>query len=560
MAFAVTHRATSTGGTTDAATRASASFTPAANSLLVVFAQVEGNAAGTAEVPSWSISNTGGLTFTKRVESPSLSAAYYGTIVCWTAQVGGSPSAMTVTVDPYSGSSTGWISMSVFDVTGHDTTTPIVQSAAENEDNNYATPGTNISRTTTVTLGSAADTDNLLLAGFAGTSDAGSIPSTPTSFTSIGSAAGPYESIRTAYRTSTTQTTVASTATCYFNFGAVVEIAAAGGGSDATVSAAAIAATASVPTPTITRTATVAATAIAATAALPAPTIVRSATVPAAAIAATAAVPTPTIVRSATVVATAIAAVAGVPTPTIARSATVAAAAIAATASVPTPTVTVGGDATVSAAAIAATAGVPTPTVTRSATVTVAAVAATAAVPAPTVTRSATVAAAAIAATAGVPTPTIVRTSPFRASVSGRMMPTGLTNRATRQMHAGRIYLSLGNAVVTPAAIAATVGVPAPTITRSATVTVVAIAAVVTVPAPTVDVPSPSATVVVQAIACTVGFGATVDIPTTVVVEAIAAIAGFPTLPRIQALRRQDWTRLRVNTDATLPEVRHRGR
>lgn len=219
---AVTHHTTSSDGTTGAQTRTSASFTPTANSLLWVFAEVEGDTVGGSVTPAWGISNTGGLTFTKHIESTYVSGAYYGTLVAWRAVVGASPSAMTVTVDPYTGTTQGWISLSAFDVTGIDLTSPVVQAAEEHVTS--GSPGSNISRTTDVVLGSAPSSGNLLIAAFAGSSDS-SVPGTPTSFTSIGSVTAPYEGMRTSYRTGTTQTTVTSTFTCYWQSGIVIELA-----------------------------------------------------------------------------------------------------------------------------------------------------------------------------------------------------------------------------------------------------------------------------------------------------------------------------------------------
>jgi len=52
---------------------------------------------------------------------------------------------------------------------------------------------------------------------------------------------------------------------------------------------------------------------------------------------------------------------------------------------------------------------------------------------------------------------------------------------------------------------------------------------------------------------------ATVPVDATVAVGSIAATATFPTL-RLQALRTSGWTRLRIQTDVRLPDVKHRDR
>lgn len=122
MATVVTQRANgSNGETTGNQTFTSASFTPAANSLLYVWACAE-NDTHTA-TQDWSISNTGGLTFTRIEHTAQVlfdgNNQYQGRAALFEAPVGGSPSAMTVTVDPYAAATNfAWMSLAVFDVTG----------------------------------------------------------------------------------------------------------------------------------------------------------------------------------------------------------------------------------------------------------------------------------------------------------------------------------------------------------------------------------------------------------------------------------------------------------
>ena len=174
----------------------------------------------------------------------------------------------------------------------------------------------------------------------------------------------------------------------------------------------------------------------------------------------------------------------------------------------------------------------------------------------------------------GVPRPHVVSplvgafvaVSPYRASVTSTYlgfgqirMPASVNDIASRQLHAGGPYVNEGSALVTPASVAGTATVPTPTVTATATVTPTSVAAVATVPTPTVIVPQPNATVVVATVAAI----ATIDIsaPATVaLVATIQAVVTFPALPRIQALRRQGWTKLRGITDSTTPDVLGRDR
>lgn len=102
----------------------SASFTPQASSLLVltVALHMTGNDPGT----NTSVSG-GGLTWTRATTQESSSAIYYGVIEIWTAPVGGSPAAMTITVTNPATELYGvaHVFFQVSSFTGYDTGTPV---------------------------------------------------------------------------------------------------------------------------------------------------------------------------------------------------------------------------------------------------------------------------------------------------------------------------------------------------------------------------------------------------------------------------------------------------
>lgn len=124
MALGTINFYNSTRGGDNVQTITSASFTPDANSLLVVAANhtIKVGADNTANI---SISNTGGLTFTKLEHHTWAPISYGGNLNIWYCEVGSSPSSMTVTVsqatvDPSYGSSidifswTGYVTSSAF--------------------------------------------------------------------------------------------------------------------------------------------------------------------------------------------------------------------------------------------------------------------------------------------------------------------------------------------------------------------------------------------------------------------------------------------------------------
>lgn len=174
MAFTVTARVQVTPNTTSTTSPlVTGTFTPSANSLLVAVGP--GGSYQNATTTTRTVSG-GGLTYTA-TSAPADNACppwengYDGWRVLsklWTAPVGGSPSSMSCS---FATQSVG-ISRSavVADITGHDTTSPVVQS---NHSAATIDPPSD-SRTQTVTLGSAPTVGNLLLVwATAGADDGG---------------------------------------------------------------------------------------------------------------------------------------------------------------------------------------------------------------------------------------------------------------------------------------------------------------------------------------------------------------------------------------------------
>lgn len=173
----VTQRTAASGGTTQSASYTSPSFTPTANSKLYVWAVAENNNSSTAK--SFSISNTGGLTFSAAL-TPANQAwdgdANYGTqAILYVADVGGSPSSMTVAVDA-GGSNSHFYSIEIFDVISSATLT-LVQSKATSESD---TGGD--SESISITMDSALTSGNRVVCLVAKTNDGSGAVSVPTGF------------------------------------------------------------------------------------------------------------------------------------------------------------------------------------------------------------------------------------------------------------------------------------------------------------------------------------------------------------------------------------------
>ena len=99
---------------------------------------------------------------------------------CYSAEVGSSPSAHTVVFDAYAGTITGFYAGATVDVTGHDATSPIVQSVSAGAG---LAQGNAISGM--VTLNDFPTEGNLVVAAFSSGADAGGGFATPNGFTAL---------------------------------------------------------------------------------------------------------------------------------------------------------------------------------------------------------------------------------------------------------------------------------------------------------------------------------------------------------------------------------------
>jgi hypothetical protein len=154
-------------------------FTPEANSKLYVWAVAENNNHTNAK--SWDISNTGGLSFSVAENPPNRAwagDANFGVeAVLWVADVGGSPSAMNVTVDPYAGAAhTALISMEVFCV-GSNGTLAVEQTKSASEQD-----GGGGSETIAVTMDTALVSGHTVVCVIAASNDADGAFTVPTGF------------------------------------------------------------------------------------------------------------------------------------------------------------------------------------------------------------------------------------------------------------------------------------------------------------------------------------------------------------------------------------------
>lgn len=205
MAFAVTQRSSVNSGTTSVGSQATASFTPAANSRLFVFACAQRDNHSTAR--SWTISDTLSSTWTKLDESTLVdweTLAIYGiNVVAWYTDIGASPSARTVTVDASGGNE--FYGVVAFDVTGYDTGAPFPQVSV---DNGAAVNPASSSASGTLTLGSAPTNGNLVVAMFGAGADAGGGFATPSGYTALTNQNQAYCQAAVFYRTDTTTAAV----------------------------------------------------------------------------------------------------------------------------------------------------------------------------------------------------------------------------------------------------------------------------------------------------------------------------------------------------------------
>ena len=304
---------------------------------------------------------------------------------------------------------------------------------------------------------------------------------------------------------------------------------------NANVTPAVVAATSTIPAPTLSASASPAPAALAATSTVPGPGLGAyvtaspavfnaTSTVPAvtgsagahpapSAYAATSTVPALTGSDGGSIVTVAVVATSTIPAPSVGISFTGAPAVVSATSTVPAPSVGVGYAPAPSA--VAATSTVPAPTLSAGAYVTPAVVAATSTIPAPTVAAggSVNVTPAVFAATSSIPAPTVAASAGAApavvAATSSIPAPTAFAGQgaapapaviaATSTVPAPSLVAGTG-ASVTPAVVAATSTVPAPTLSAQAAAAPAVVTATSTVPAPT---ESDSDTILPVAVAAT---------------------------------------------------------
>ena len=185
MAIATTMRHTGNGGTTGSQTQVTNSTTATASSLLIAVGGVQCEA--TDQAFSWQTPTGGGLTYTSVREENHIGAGgtyRVGTQV-FRAPISASPAAHTITFDAWSTTQTGWYSGKAFDITGHNTTTPIVQTAG-----NSGQGAGSDTVAATIVLGGTPVTGNEVIAIFTVAADSGGGFAIPTagggnSFTAI---------------------------------------------------------------------------------------------------------------------------------------------------------------------------------------------------------------------------------------------------------------------------------------------------------------------------------------------------------------------------------------
>jgi hypothetical protein len=177
----------------------SASFTPSARSKLYCLVWVEHNF---GELPTITSVAGGSLTWTKK-SSASSSGGFPGEISLWEADIGSSPSSMTVTM---TSDISAYVTYAIFDVKGFGPAIVDGQivASATGEDTGGGVP-----TLTTGTLPNAATTGNLVICCAAGNRDSGTVIATPSGFTVLGtppSGGGQFELCKVSYSTSFTGT------------------------------------------------------------------------------------------------------------------------------------------------------------------------------------------------------------------------------------------------------------------------------------------------------------------------------------------------------------------
>lgn len=215
MAISVT-ALTSGSSTTNASPVATASISPAADSLLLVIVQTT----GTAQAPS--VSGLG-LSWTQRaITGLPTAGTTTRKLVAITAQCGAAPGSGTLSIANGGSSPTGQ-AWTVLQITGHDTTTPVPQSATN--------AGTSIS-TISATLGSAeVSTNSRCVFGCAQNNPTANTITPRTNWTELSEVhyGTPASGLETQWRSDAFEATGSATFDSTYDGGALIlEIAAAG--------------------------------------------------------------------------------------------------------------------------------------------------------------------------------------------------------------------------------------------------------------------------------------------------------------------------------------------
>ena len=183
------------------------SFTPSANSLLVVACYANTAATGNNVVGTLTITDSAGLSWTSGVsvgDSTTTGVTSYGMRI-WTAPVGGSPASMTVTLD-CGAIDVFCYSVSIFDLTGYDTGAPTGATAS-----GFQAPAA-AANAWTITLSGAPATTSIVVAavGVDLNSGSGMAVTVGTGWTEIHDVTSsvPNENLQTQYRGSSTSTSV----------------------------------------------------------------------------------------------------------------------------------------------------------------------------------------------------------------------------------------------------------------------------------------------------------------------------------------------------------------
>jgi hypothetical protein len=154
----------------------SASFTPTANSLVVVWGWAIEESADAIEGTSLTVLDSIGSSFTSRVATTSSPGWGYG-IRCWTSEAGGSPAARTVSID-CGATNIHAYRLFIDDITGYDTGTPVAGAIVGTDaDGNGAA---------SVTLAATPTADDIIYGAVATGINSGTIAVTPgTGFTEL---------------------------------------------------------------------------------------------------------------------------------------------------------------------------------------------------------------------------------------------------------------------------------------------------------------------------------------------------------------------------------------